>query len=209
MEAKIDLILNKLENLEERMETYNVQIKELKAELTQKEQKWEEEKTMLTDRIAKLEYLEEVREKNKRRKNVIINGLSEEGEASEVVKKLADNLKIQLQFEDAARLGIKKDGKKRPILVKCADMEQKKRILSKKSSLRDAKSSIFIDDDLTRTEREIQVNIKKVAQEERTKGKKVQVFYQKVRVEDELWIWNMKTKALEKEQMGPKNPVRH
>lgn len=55
--------------------------------------------------------------------------------------------------------------------------EMKKNIMMKKKNL---KKGIYIDDDLTRREREIQGKLRRMAMEEKEKGKEVKVSYMKM-----------------------------
>lgn len=198
MKEKLDKILGKLEKME-------TNIDELKAEFKNKEKKWEEEKKQLVERIAKLEQGEENREKEKRRNNIIINGLEEEGEVGAIVAELARSLQLNTRVVEAVRLGKKTEGKKRPVLVKCSSWEDKRNILAKKGALRDKGSTIYIDEDLTRKEREIQMKLKRKAREERSKGKRVMVRYQKMCIEEEWWFWNEVKDILEKGESKQKN----
>lgn len=205
LEAKLDRIIEKLDKMETGMEMCNKQMHELKNEFKMKEKKWEVEKNALLERINKLEENEELREKEKRKNNVMIYGLEEEGEADVAVKKLASSLQVTIKIEEAVRLGNKMDGKKRPVLVKLHNWEEKKSLLTKKGILRATKSKVFIDDDLTKREREVQMRIKERAKEERLKGKKVLMRYQKLCIDGIWWMWNTEKAELEKGSESTKN----
>ncbi|XP_073968234.1 uncharacterized protein [Bombus fervidus] len=60
-------------------------------------------------------------------------------------------------------------------------MEEKRRIMKEKSKL---EKGVYIDDDLTRKEREIQQHIRRVARERKEKGEYVKIGYKKL--EEEL-----------------------
>lgn len=49
---------------------------------------------------------------------------------------------------------------------------------------------IFINDDLTKEERDIQRKIRQTFNEEKAKGKNVKMGFLKVIVEGEIWKWN-------------------
>ena len=57
----------------------------------------------------------------------------------------------------------------------------------KKNTLKDKR--LFIDNDLTKKEREIQKNIKDIAKAEREQGAKVKIGYRKVKINDKTFIW--------------------
>lgn len=61
--------------------------------------------------------------------------------------------------------------------------------MSKKKNL---KTGIWIEDDLTKEEREIQKQLREKAKKERTKGKKVKVGYMKIFIEDCIYTYGMK-----------------
>lgn len=61
-------------------------------------------------------------------------------------------------------------------------------------------SKVYIENDLTKEERRIQAEIRKVAQEERKKGKKAVARYNKLLVNDQVWIWDH-----DKQTIKPKN----
>lgn len=68
--------------------------------------------------------------------------------------------------------------------------------MSKKKNF---KTGIWIEDDLTKEEKEIQKQLREKAKEEKTKGKKVKVGkgYMKIFIEDCVYIWNEKGRRLE------------
>ncbi|KAK9679278.1 hypothetical protein QE152_g40149 [Popillia japonica] len=62
--------------------------------------------------------------------------------------------------------------------------------MQNKAKLREYREGrIYINDDMTKEEREIQGRIRRKAKEERTKGKKVKIRFQKLIVEGEQWSW--------------------
>ena len=72
--------------------------------------------------------------------------------------------------------------------MELAEWKDKKKVLEAKIRLKG--SQIYIDDDLTREEREVQVALRNKAKEERKKGNVVWVGYRKMRIQDEWWVWN-------------------
>ena len=78
------------------------------------------------------------------------------------------------------------------------EMEQcndKLTILKEKAKLKGR--DIFIDSELSKTEREIQKCIRDVARIEKEKGTKIQVGYQKLNVNGQMMKWNHANKKLE------------
>jgi len=68
-------------------------------------------------------------------------------------------------------------------------------MIKKKNLIRE----IYIDNDLTRAEREMQEKLKEKAKEEKEKESKVRISYGKILVND-VWLrWNERENRLEKE----------
>jgi len=70
------------------------------------------------------------------------------------------------------------------VVAELESWEQKKEIMIKKKNLI---RGIYIDNDLTRTERETQEKLKEKAKEEKEKGNKVKISYGKILVND-VWL---------------------
>jgi len=68
---------------------------------------------------------------------------------------------------------------------------------------KELKERIFIDDDLTKKEREIQNHLREKAKEERRKGNRAKIGYAKIWVNDKCYWWNAREKRLtEERRMG-------
>jgi hypothetical protein len=80
--------------------------------------------------------------------------------------------------------------------------ETKIEIMKKKSCLRETENKrIFITNDLTKKERDIQGWIRKEANSEKERGNKVRIGYKKLTINEKTWTWNSKTHQME-EQKG-------
>lgn len=139
---------------------------------------------------------EEMRERARRKKNIIISGWQGpmENYKSETYNFLRSNFSLPENFaEDIVVQG--KDKKR--ILVKLREFEDKIKILkSKKEVLKQKK--IFIDSDLTKLEREIQSKLRDFARSElkNDKNKKVWVSYGKVGIDDKQFLWDQASSKL-------------
>jgi len=82
------------------------------------------------------------------------------------------------------------------VVAELESWEQKKEIMIKKKNLM---RGIYTDNDLTRTEREMQEKLKEKAKEEKEKGNKMRISYGKIMVK---WClrWNERENRLEKEE---------
>ena len=105
------------------------------------------------------------------------------------------NLKIEVDIMKAFKVQVR--GGKCTVVAEVGTWEKKREIMSRKKELR---AGIFIDDDLTRMEREMQTQLREKAKEEREKGNKVKVGYGKIMTEDSWYRWNAREKKLTEEK---------
>jgi len=59
---------------------------------------------------------------------------------------------------------------------------------------------IYIDNDLTREEREVQRKLREVARGERANGKRTRVGYSRIEIEGQIYIWNEKENRIVKKR---------
>jgi hypothetical protein len=84
-----------------------------------------------------------------------------------------------------------KINKDKMVLVKIEIWEQKKNIMLNKSKLKEKKGErIYIDDDLTKEEKETQKKLRELAREEKDRGKSVKIGYRKIQINGDLLIWD-------------------
>uniref|UniRef100_A0A6P7H0T8 Uncharacterized protein LOC114348931 n=1 Tax=Diabrotica virgifera virgifera TaxID=50390 RepID=A0A6P7H0T8_DIAVI len=86
-------------------------------------------------------------------------------------------------------------------LVELLGTEGKTKVIENKHKLKKKRNLVYINNDLTAKEREIDYHIRKRAQTEKNKGKQVQIKYQKIIIENEEWIWNNEKGELEVRNM--------
>lgn len=113
------------------------------------------------DRLQELEAKDEKREQKEKRNNIVIIGANFEKNCkekkSEVRKMIGNLLKIDVQVKTA--YGVSKDKRGGDIIVaEIATYEEKDEIMKRKSLLKNAKEKIFINNWLTKKQRE---NIKR------------------------------------------------
>jgi hypothetical protein len=79
-----------------------------------------------------------------------------------------------------------KINKDKMMLAKIEIWDQKKNMMLNKSKLKERKGEkMYIDDDLTNEERKTQKKLRKVAREERYRGKRVKIGYRKIQINGE------------------------
>lgn len=78
-------------------------------------------------------------------------------------------------------------------------LEKKLEILRNKAKLRNTiHKKVYFESDLTENEKEIQREIKKIADKEKEKYKRVKIKYQQLIIDNEKWTWNHNKGKLEK-----------
>jgi hypothetical protein len=60
---------------------------------------------------------------------------------------------------------------------------------------------MYIDDDLTKEERETQKKLRELAREERDRGKRVKIGYRKIQINGDWFRWDKRQEKLKKERI--------
>lgn len=165
--------------------------REFKGEI--KERKGTNEKAMRE--IEKIERMEG----DKRKKNIILQGLRVSTTNTKVLKEeiegfMTNALGVTLKVEMVKKL------KEDMCLVELNSKNDKRRVMQCKSNLRNliVSHKVYLSDDLTQNKRKIQNIIRKQAKDETAKGKIVKVGYKKLTCDQELWTWSNTSGKLEK-----------
>lgn len=191
--------------MKEMMETVMIEIRssneelkkdilELKSEMKRKEEEWDKEKSMLLNRLSQIEERVENEEKRKKKNNIIIKGA--QIDVTSINRSVEDFLRKELEVETKINTAYKLESKTTTemIVVQMESWEKKKEVMQTKNKLKNTK--IYIDNDLTKKEREIQMEIRKIAFEEKKKGKRTKISYQALKVNDEVYKWDKKEYGL-------------
>lgn len=198
-EDKMDKILLMLGNLTQEIKELRLEQKEYREEMKilQKENdELKKENVEIKEKIEHLENKMEKMERDSRRNNVVIQGIPVSTEDQNKIKEKVDellentlNIKIDVQ-------GVRKINEKM-CLVELKNSADKEKIMKNKNKLKQIREhKIYINDDMSKTDRYIQGEIRKQAREEKNKGNKVKVGYQKLVVNDEVFVWNKIEKKL-------------
>ncbi|XP_076686107.1 uncharacterized protein LOC143378236 [Andrena cerasifolii] len=146
-------------------------------------------------RVQGMERKLEMKEREERRKNIIIKGVGREGTAMRRAKEVLDVVGIQGRIEGVRELGGRRQGREEVMLeVKMESMEVKREIMRNKGKLKGRKERI--GDDLTWKERKMQWQIRVVGEEEERKGNRVRVKYGKIEIEGKTWFWDEQGEVL-------------
>ena len=91
-------------------------------------------------------------------------------------------------------------------LIKLNNSIDKQTVMKNKYKLKNiVEQRVFISDDMSKEEREIQAKIRVKAKEEKDKGQQVKIGFQKVIVNNDIWKWNKAKNIFEKQIERPKN----
>lgn len=187
------------ESIGNRMERMIEQFKEeWKEEKLAWKEEWMTEKSKLERRLENLEWEKEKRDREKWKNNIIIRGINKwkdnrtEQEAKEMIK---ENLKIEVEIRKAFKIQAR--GNKCVVVAELENWEQKREIMIRK---KDLKAGIYIDNDLTKTERRMQEKLREKAKEEKRKGNNVKISYGKILIKDKWFRWNEREEKLEEER---------
>lgn len=207
MDEKLDKLIELIQNLSGEMQQVRTEQKEyrkeiemlreenmnLKLENENIKKEFEEVKSDLKDLNLKFEYWD----KEKRRNNIIIYGLKMDTNEGYILKEeaekfLKEQLEIEVTVKKANRIG------QQVCLVALNNMEDKIKVMENKSKLRKMENDrIYINNDLTKKERDIQKSIRKRAEEEKKEGRNVKIGYQKLEIDGKQWRWNNNSDKLE------------
>ncbi|XP_011706307.1 PREDICTED: golgin subfamily A member 6-like protein 22, partial [Wasmannia auropunctata] len=124
------------------------------------------------ERVRQLEKRWERKEREDRRKNLLVKGLKEgEGSSKERVEEVLRGLGMEIKIEDIRKLDVGKREKGDMVVVRVGSEDMKRNILLNKWRLKG--KDWWIEEDLTWEERRIRWCIRQVAKKEEMKGKRV------------------------------------
>lgn len=191
-----------LQNIREEQKDFWKEVKEIKEEnefLKKENNEVKKELQLLKGKI-------DLMDKEKRRNNIIIQGIPittyEEGVIKERMNRLLkDNLELEVKIKNARKIGEK------ICLLEMENNTDKQLVMSNKSKLKNIKDTkIYINNDMNLEEREIQKIIRDKAKNHREKGETVKIGYQKLIINGEVRVWNNEKKTLvTKTDNKPKN----
>lgn len=121
----------------------------------------------LEERIRSLEWQNENKERKGRKRNIIIKVVQgkEEDIEKEIKEFIKDNIEVEVELRKAKIM--RSGGSRQIIVAKLSKWDEKKEIMIRERNL---KQGVYVEDDLTREERIIQNELRKVAREQREKG---------------------------------------
>lgn len=180
----------------------NREYREDVVELKRKNEEMEAEIKYLRDKVEKLELVEEKVErldKAGRKNNILITGIEiKEKQTENIKEELKQFMKHNLQVETEITEVYKLDTK--TWIARIGSFEKKLEILRNKRRLKNGDyKRVYINNDLTEHERNIQRKIRNRADKERDDGKTVRMGFKRMIIDGEKWVWNGKTQDLVRE----------
>ena len=140
-------------------------------------------RTMAPSPMAKEELKWELKERRARKKNITVRGVRVVGKG--IVQEVTEIIKTRMNIDPKIVRMQKVAGG--PVFT-IESMDKKKGIMMRKRELKGTK--IWIDDDYTPREREIQDWIREEAARRERTGSIVRVGYLKLRIDGTWWNWN-------------------
>lgn len=203
MEQTMKNLSSEIKKIRDEQQEYRKEIKELK---TQNETLYKENSKM-KEIIGDLDERLDQMENEKRRNNVVIQGMSIKTSDHEQLKNsmkyfMEQELNINVEIKKAIKLGEK------TCLIELDNQTEKKKIMQNKNKLKNKKDGkIYINDDLSKKDRNIQKQIRTIAIQERKNGKETRIGYRKLYIDSEEWKWsNAKGKLIKSNRSSlPKN----
>ncbi|XP_044755086.1 uncharacterized protein KIAA2012-like [Coccinella septempunctata] len=188
-------------------EEVKLEMKNLKEEMKKREMKWEDERKELEGRIKVLEEKADREEKMKRKNNIVVKNLKVyDGKEKEEVKKLVDE-ELNLKVDITKAYKINRGTKVEMIVAEIASWDQKQNIMKAKQRLKG--KDIYIDNDLTLKERQVQKQILEISRVEKSKEKKVRVGYRKIFIDGKLFVWDDDEQGVKEKEYANINKEAH
>ncbi|KAJ8956684.1 hypothetical protein NQ318_014039 [Aromia moschata] len=189
---EVKTLQQEIRKLRTEQKDFKEEIKHLKEINENMKEEMEEIKKEITESKERMEKLEG----DKRRKNIVIQGIKMNTNDTKILKQnveklIETELGIKIKTESARKIGEK------TCLVELISKDDKNTVMQNKSKLKNMQDKVYINDDLSKKEREIQTRLRKIAKEERDKGNSVKVGFQKLIIDQQVWKWNRENEKLE------------
>jgi len=160
----------------------------------------------LEERVKKVERMWDRRERQERRRNVVVKGYKVDGRGMNIqIKEIFEKIRAEVEIDD---IRVVKTGREEwggMAVVSLRSEEDKKEVMRKKKELRGDK--IWIEEDLTWKERQSRWKLKEVARSEERKGARVIIGNNRVMIEGEWWFWDEEKETL-RDKLGKKRESR-
>jgi len=196
-------VIDSIEDMRREINQNNAEVKSIREEVNRRGEEWAREREEIKERLRKTEERVEKIERDKIRNNLLVSGIEIDADDDETVKKalekmIEEELNVRVKAKKAYKIGPSK------CILEMNEWTDKVKILKEKGRLRG--KHMFIDSELTLKEREIQKKIRDVAREERKKGIRVKVRYQRLEMDGKTLEWDNKEQRLKDSGRVSGNP---
>lgn len=187
----------KMEEFKEEMKQYMMrEVEKISTEFKKKEEERTAEMDQLRKEVAELRWREEARERREKKQNIVIWGAQGQGgNAKQIAMGVFKQINEEIQIEEVKKASFIGRNENKGIVVELEHFEEKKKLMRGKTKLKGG--NIYLDDDLTRNEREMQRKIREWAKRMRVGGKRVNVGYGRGFVDEKEYVWNEETGSME------------
>lgn len=184
----------------EQQKSFNEELLRLREEnekLQQENRELKKENVEMRKEIEGIKKSVEILEKERKRNNVVMNGLKMDTSDPVALKEginrfLKQHIGLEIKPKAVTKIGDK------TFVIELANEVDKQEIMRNKTKLKDLREMIFISNDLTKKEIQKQKQLRQIAKEEKEKGKDVKIGYNKIMINGEEWRWNNSTEKIEK-----------
>ncbi|KAL6417578.1 hypothetical protein ACFW04_012649 [Cataglyphis niger] len=139
----------------------------------------------IRNKLNEMENRMERREREERRRNVLIKGVEvKEGKRRVAVEELFDSIGIKAEIEEVRKIGGSVEEGREMMVIRLKNEDQKREVWNKKKLLKGRK------------ERRMRWSLERIAKEEEKKGRKVWIEYGKIRIDEKWWKWDEEEEVL-------------
>lgn len=186
--SKLEELANGLAEVKKEIAGIKTLVKDIvEEEFVIREKKWNSERESMEKRIEEIEKREELRSRAEIKNNIVIKGYvaNSANLNQELSALLEDKLKVAVNVLKVHEIKTAKGGNL--FIAKLANFAEKLKVMNNKSKLKG--EDLYISNDRTIGERDIQRQLYKMADEERNLGKEVKVGFKKITVNGISSIW--------------------
>lgn len=191
LEKIIMIMNNNNRELKEEIQFLKEELKKDRQEREEEKKRWREEVDGLRKELKSVKNQIQRMERKDREKKIVIKGMEENESGEKTGEIVEEMLKKDLNLSGirigkTERIGAKVRGRIRPILVELERMDDKINVMKSKKKLKGTR--IYLDDDMTREERERKKKLLKMMWVERNRNKNAYVRGDRVVVEGEEYM---------------------
>lgn len=192
-------LMKDVKEIKHNQESYQMELGKLKKD----NEILKKEKEEIKRKMKLMESRMNTMEKRNTRKNIVISGLRMTSEGGADLRMgmesfIKNKLDVDVIIREAEKIG------ETVYKIELNNTEEKDNVMQTKHKLRQLKDKIYINNEMTQMEREIQKKLKQIAENERREGKTVKMRHQKIIIQGKEYGWDREEeKLLEWEKIHP------